>query len=89
MLFDLIHILEVLKNAILEDCVELILNSSQNGSGLERVDALITEGFLPVELLKIVNVETMQHVHDASDHLGLVQRVVRNARVLARDILCH
>ena len=52
-LLDLGKVIKALKDGILEDSVELVLETGKNGGGLEGVNSHFVEGGVPSDFLEI------------------------------------
>ena len=81
-LLDLVEVIERVKNVVLKDSVELVLNAGNNCCHLKRVDALVIEVLCKVKSFEIVNGKLVENPHHSSDNLTLVHAVSSQLQVL-------
>ena len=74
-MFDLVEVLEILKDAILKHSVELVLNRGQNSRHFKRIHSTLIPVCVPVELVQIKDAEGMEHLGHASVHFCWVKEL--------------
>ena len=74
-LLDFFKVIEALKEAILEDSVELVFDACQHSVLLVDVKAKRVERCLPIKLVQVEEFEIVQDLAHTRLHLCLVQEV--------------
>ena len=72
MLLDLVQVLKGIKNVVLKNGVELVLNACHKSCHLQGVDALEVECLTPLKSLEIVELELVKNIQNSYDDFGLI-----------------
>ena len=88
--YEALHIVEGLErveNVVLEDRVELVLETGDESGRVQRVKALLFEGLVPYEGVQVPFSELVHHVKHASHNLRLVQRFPPFVQVVSGQVV--
>jgi len=81
-LLYLVQVVKRIEHVVLENSVELVLERGQEGSRIERVNALLVERLVPVKLSKVPELECVKHEVHSGDNLSLIHAVSSLSKVL-------
>ena len=81
-----LHLFECVKrieHVVLENSVEFMFKTSENGSGLKRINTLLLKRSGPVEGIQIKKLEVIEHKHHAGYDLRFIEALISNLQVHA------